>query len=87
MLNLMNAMLGVDGTEFISSEIELMVASDFQSAKVERLTSISTSEDCALGCPLLLMNWMFNVHKEGQALNTEDRQSQFSHIHPLHDSD
>jgi hypothetical protein len=25
--------------------------------------------------------------KEGQALDTEDRQSQFSHHHPLHDFD
>jgi hypothetical protein len=57
MLNLMNAMLGVDGTDFICSEIKLMKASDFQPAKVEILTSISTSEDCALRWPLLLMNW------------------------------
>jgi hypothetical protein len=87
MLNLMNAMLGVHGIEFICAEKELMEASDFQSAKVERLTSISTSEDCALRWPLLFMNCMFNVHKEGQALDTEDRRSQFSHHNPLHNFD
>ncbi len=48
MLNIMNAMLGAGGTEPICSGIELMEASDFQSVKVEILTSISTSEDCAL---------------------------------------
>jgi hypothetical protein len=85
MLNLMNAMLGVDGTKFICSEVELMEASDFKIAKVEILTCISTSEDYDRSWPLLPMNSMFNVHKEGQALNTEDRQSQFSHDHPLHD--
>jgi hypothetical protein len=47
MLNLMNAMLGINGTDFICSEIELMEASAFQSAEVEKLTSMSTSEYCA----------------------------------------
>lgn len=64
MLNLMNAMLGVDGTEFICSEIELWEANDFQNAKVEMFTNISTSEVCPLSWSLLLMNAMFNVHKE-----------------------